>query len=85
MVAFEATADKTQPLNIDRTELLEARWFDREEIRKATQHVKGSVMEHDVAKQALKDDPTLPLLIPPKGVIARKLIDNWLQKSSGKV
>jgi len=85
MVAFEATADKTQPLNIDRTELLEARWFDREEVRKAAQHVKGSVMEHDVAKQALKDDPTLPLLIPPKGVIARKLIDNWLQKSSGKV
>jgi NADH pyrophosphatase NudC (nudix superfamily)/nicotinamide mononucleotide (NMN) deamidase PncC len=80
MVAFEATADETQPLNIDETELVEARWFDKEEVRKATQ-VEGRVMEHDVAKQALEEDPTLPLLIPPKRVIARKLIDNWLQKS----
>ena len=80
MVAFEATADETQPLNIDKTELVEARWFDKEEVRKATQ-VEGRVMEHDVAKQALEEDPALPLLIPPKRVIARKLIDNWLQKS----
>ena len=81
MVAFEATADETQTLNIDETEIVEARWFDKEEVRKATQ-VEGRVMEHDVAKQALAEDPALSLLIPPKRVIARKLIDNWLQKSS---
>jgi len=84
MVAFAAKADATQPLNIDANELVEARWFDREEVLRATR-VEGPVMEHDIARKALEDDPALPLLIPPKRVIARSLIDNWLQESPTSV
>eukprot|EP00533_Pseudo-nitzschia_delicatissima_P001182 CAMPEP_0116089430 /NCGR_PEP_ID=MMETSP0327-20121206/6419_1 /TAXON_ID=44447 /ORGANISM="Pseudo-nitzschia delicatissima, Strain B596" /LENGTH=538 /DNA_ID=CAMNT_0003580617 /DNA_START=92 /DNA_END=1708 /DNA_ORIENTATION=+ len=81
MVAFEATADDTQPLNIDENELVEARWFDREEVFTATQ-IEGPVMQAEVAKKVLEEDPSLPLLIPPKQVIARKLIDTWLEGSA---
>jgi hypothetical protein len=42
--------------------------------------VPGATMQKEVANDALMRDPTLPLLIPPKGVIARKLIDQWLEK-----
>jgi len=81
MVAFEATADASQPLNIDENEIVEARWFDRDEVFRATQ-IEGPVMQPEVAKKALEEDPSLPLLIPPKQVIARKLIDTWFEGSS---
>ena len=78
MVAFEATADATQPLTLDENEIVEARWFDRDEVYRATQ-VEGSVLQAEVAQTVLAKDPSLELLIPPKQVIARKLIDTWLQ------
>ena len=77
MIAFTATADDKQTLNIDENELVEAKWFNRHEVSEATK-VTGAVMQHDVAKTALKENPTIQLLIPPKKVIARKLIDEWL-------
>ena len=77
MVAFTATADDSQTLTIDTNEIEEARWFDRDEVLRATA-VEGPIMQDDQAKAALEEDPTLPLLIPPKRVIARSLIDNWL-------
>jgi NAD+ diphosphatase len=77
MIGFTATADDTVPLNIDTVELVSARWFDKSEVIKAAS-VEGPTMQHPVAEAALKNDPTLPLIIPPKGVIARKLIDKWL-------
>lgn len=79
MVAFSATADDSQTLNLDEEELLSARWFDREEVLKATR-VEGAVMRRDVAEAALEADPSLNLLVPPKLVIARTLIDTWLDK-----
>ena len=39
-------------------------------------------MQHEVAKVALAADPTLSLLVPPKRVIARTLIDMWLNSNS---
>lgn len=80
MIAFTATADETQPLNIDENELVEAKWFDKKDVVAATK-VEGAVMQHEVAKAALEADPTLPLLVPPKRVIARTLIDTWLEKN----
>jgi len=80
MIAFTATADDMQPLNIDENELVSAEWFDRKVVLAATQ-VEGAVMQHDVAKAALEADPSLPLLVPPKRVIARTLIDTWLEKN----
>jgi NAD+ diphosphatase len=77
MIAFSATADHTQPLHIDKNELVDAQWFDKKDVIAATK-VEGAVMKQEVAEKALERDPTLPLLIPPKRVIARTLIDSWL-------
>lgn len=77
MIAFTATADDRQTLHIDENEILEAKWFDRKDVVAATQ-VEGPVMQHEVAKAALEADPSLSLLVPPKRVIARTLIDTWL-------
>ncbi len=79
MIAFTATADDTQPLNIDEDELVDAQWFGRNDVLAATK-VDGPVMQHDVAKAAIEINPNLPLLIPPKRVIARTLIDTWLER-----
>lgn len=77
MIAFTATADDEQPLNIDENELVDAKWFDREDVILASEQ-EGPVMQHDVAMAILEKNPDLNLLIPPKRVIARTLIDNWL-------
>ena len=77
MVAFRATADDAQPLALEEEEILEANWFDRAVVRKATT-VPGAVMRPDVAAAAFADDPSLELLVPPKNVVARELINAWL-------
>ena len=79
MIGFMATADSSQPLNIDEDEIVSARWFDVEEVRAAAA-IEGATMRKEVAKAAVEANPDIPLLIPPKGVIARRLIDNWLDK-----
>jgi NAD+ diphosphatase len=78
MIAFRATADDSLPLNIDTNELVSATWFEKSQVIAAGK-VPGAVMKTEIAEQALKRDPSLSLLIPPKGVVARTLIDNWLE------
>merc|ERR1712194_881612 len=80
MIAFTATADDSQPLIIDKNELVDAKWFDRKDVLAATK-VEGATLQHNVANDALTSDPTLNLLIPPKRVIARTLIDTWLENN----
>ena len=77
MIGFMATADSTQPLKIDEDEIVEGRWFHKDEVRAAAA-VEGATMRKEVAAAAIEASPDLPLLIPPQGVIARKLIDTWL-------
>jgi hypothetical protein len=37
-------------------------------------------MNHDIAMMALEENlSSLDLLIPPRGVLARSLIDHWLE------
>lgn len=79
MIGFSATADETQPLNVDTNELVEAAWFTRNQVQKAAA-LPGAMMRKEVAEAALVDDPSLELLIPPKGVLARTLIDTWLDE-----
>ena len=79
MIGFMATADASQTLNIDEDEIVSARWYDVGEVRAAAA-VEGATMRKEVAKAAIEANPDLSLLIPPKGVIARRLIDNWLEK-----
>lgn len=77
MIGFHATADDTMPLSVDTDELVSAGWFDREQVMAATQ-VPGAIMNATVAEAALQENPSLEVLIPPKGVLARSLIDAWL-------
>mmetsp|Transcript_26304 Transcript_26304/g.40357 ORF Transcript_26304/g.40357 Transcript_26304/m.40357 type:complete len:513 (-) Transcript_26304:477-2015(-) len=77
MIGFRACANDELPLDIDPNEIAEASWFDRDIVAAAAK-VPGPVMQHEVAEEALRNDPSLKLLIPPKGVLARSLIDNWL-------
>lgn len=79
MIGFSATADDTQPLSVDKNELVNAAWFDRKQVEAAAA-VPGAVMRKEVAKAALDKDPSLELLIPPKGVLARTLLDTWLDR-----
>jgi NADH pyrophosphatase NudC (nudix superfamily)/nicotinamide mononucleotide (NMN) deamidase PncC len=79
MIGFTATADETQPLNIDTNELLAAAWFDKAQVHAATT-VTGPVMQHDAAAAAIRANPSLELLVPPKGVLARTLIETWLNR-----
>ena len=79
MVGFHATADDALPLTIDTNELVSASWFDKSEIA-ASANVRGPTLHKDAAEQAVANDPSLNLLIPPRGVIARYLIDQWLAK-----
>ena len=80
MIAFTATADDMQSINIDENELVDAKWFHKKDVYAATK-VEGATMQHDVAQAAFNSDPSLPLLIPPKRVIARTLIDSWLERT----
>jgi len=79
MIGFSATADDTQKLNVDKNELVDAAWFDRSQVEAAAA-VPGAVMRKEVANAALENDPSLELLIPPKGVLARTLLDAWLDR-----
>jgi NAD+ diphosphatase len=77
-VATDDNDDTSLPeLTIDPSELVSAGWFDRDQVGAAAQ-VPGAVMNPDVAAQALERYPSLDVLIPPQGVLARSLIDQWL-------
>ncbi|KAG7362082.1 NUDIX family hydrolase [Nitzschia inconspicua] len=79
MIAFRATADdENQEITIDPNEIVSAHWFDKSQVTKAAT-VQGAVMNKDVAAKALETDPSLNVLVPPKGVVARALIDDWLE------
>lgn len=80
MIGFIAQADESQELKIDPNEIVEARWFDRSEVFEATK-IEGPVMQHEVAQAAIAADPSIRLLIPPRGVLARSLIETWLKGS----
>mgnify|MGYP005695078977 CR=1 FL=1 len=90
MIAFTAKADETQPFTIDTNELIDAKWFSREDVLNAASKIQedssvGNVMSSEQAKIVLNNNPSLSLLIPPKRVIARTLIDEWLYNTPNKV
>jgi NAD+ diphosphatase len=76
MVGFTATADMSRPLQIDTTELLDGKWFSKEAVAKAA--AASVTMDPKQTDVILANDPTLELLVPAKGAIARHLIDTWL-------
>lgn len=81
MVAFRATADHALPLDVDTDELEAARWFDRDDVEKAA-GINAAVMDPVVAAQVISEHPDLECLVPPRGVIARTLIETYLKETS---
>ena len=82
MIAFTATADPEAPhnaLDIDTDELVAAHWFPRDAVALAATVEGDAVMNADVAARVLEERPELELLIPPKNVVARDLIEAWLK------
>mmetsp|Transcript_17749 Transcript_17749/g.60965 ORF Transcript_17749/g.60965 Transcript_17749/m.60965 type:complete len:300 (-) Transcript_17749:415-1314(-) len=77
MIGFAATADMTQPLVIDANELVSAEWFSKAQVRDAV--AVSHSMDAAFAAETLEKHPTLALLVPPRGVIARDLIEDWLR------
>jgi hypothetical protein len=82
MVGFIATADdRNQSITIDPNEIYDAQWFTKQDIVAAAS-VKGSTLQTKVTEQAFQNNPKLACVIPPKGVIARKIIDTWLYETN---
>lgn len=83
MVGFLARAadcgNHVPPLRLQDNEIVEAGWFTRDQVRAAAA-VPGPVMQHDYARDYLAQHPDTELLLPPKGVLARRLIDAWLDE-----
>lgn len=82
MVAFRAEADHEAPLNVDAAELEAARWFDRAEVARAAEL--STTMDPDATRRIVAEHPDLRCLVPPRGVIARTLIDAWLAETDGR-
>lgn len=80
MLGFSVTTDDTIPLNVDTNEIECAKWFDRVDVRASAEATSGlATMQPNVARSLLESRPDLKLILPSKGVIARQLIDNWLE------
>jgi NADH pyrophosphatase NudC (nudix superfamily)/nicotinamide mononucleotide (NMN) deamidase PncC len=80
MIGFIATADDvTQPIVVEPEEILRAQWFHKSDILESSK-VSGPTLQRAVAEAAIRENPALSCVIPPKGVIARTLIDLWLEQ-----
>jgi hypothetical protein len=70
-------------LSIDQNEIIDAQWFDKETVYQAARDTDGlgAVMERQVVtERQAKGEWSGKVLVPPKGVLARTLIENWLER-----
>jgi len=82
MLGFRATATD-EVINVDEDELAGAAWFKKAVVERSGAVVdleRRSVLDEEVARKVLEREEGLDLLIPPQGVLARRLIDDWLQQ-----
>jgi NAD+ diphosphatase len=87
MIGFHAqthhSADSLPSITIDPKELVDARWFEKEEVYQAARDtdMMGAVLDRQVVEtQRANGKWTGSLLVPSKGVLARTLVDSWLEK-----
>ena len=66
MIGYLAQA-RSEAFKLDQRELEDGRWFERAEIARLL---------------AAGNDPTSAVLLPPPGVMARRLIDAWMAASA---
>ncbi|KJE22586.1 Zn-finger containing NTP pyrophosphohydrolase [Frankia torreyi] len=72
MLGFHAVADPAQPLRLDETEISEALWVTRDEVREALARGDGWATADDSPATA-----TPPIRLPGRMSIARTMIDSW--------
>jgi NAD+ diphosphatase len=87
MIGFHAkthAVDSLASITIDPNELVDARWFEKEDVYQAARDTDmiGAVLDRRVVEaQQAKGNWTGSLLVPSKGVLARSLLDHWLEMS----
>jgi NAD+ diphosphatase len=82
MLGFRATATG-MAIDVDEDELAGAAWFEKAVVERSGAVVdleRRSVLDEEVARKVLEREEDLDVLIPPQGVLARRLIDDWLQQ-----
>ena len=86
MIGFHAkthSAAGLASISIDPKELVDARWFEKEEVYQAARDtdVMGAVLDRQVVEAHQANGKwTGNLLVPSKGVLARTLVDHWLEE-----
>ncbi|WP_261576183.1 NAD(+) diphosphatase [Frankia gtarii] len=73
MVGFHAVADPAQPLRLDETEISEALWITRDEVREAL--ARGDDWASPSADPPATATP--PIRLPGRMSIARTMIESW--------
>ena len=86
MIGFHAKtheADGLETIHIDPKELVDARWFEKEDVYLAARDTDrmGAVLDRQVVEaQKANGNWKRNLLVPSKGVLARTLVDHWLEE-----
>ena len=90
MIGFQANtlaSDGLATINNDPKELVDARWFEKEDVHLAARDTDrmGAVLyilldRQVVEAQKANGNWTGNLLVPSKGVLARTLVDHWLEE-----
>jgi NADH pyrophosphatase NudC (nudix superfamily)/nicotinamide mononucleotide (NMN) deamidase PncC len=86
MIGFHAkthSVDGLASINIDPKEVVDARWFEKEDLYLAARDTDrmGAVLDRQVVEAQQENGTwTGSLLVPSKGVLARTLMDHWLEE-----
>ena len=83
MIGMHAkTIHDLAPIRIDPHEIVDAKWFDKETVYQAARDTDalGAVLDRQVVEERrAKGEWKGDLLVPSKGVLARTLVDHWLE------
>lgn len=63
-----------EALDVDRSELEDARWFSVEDVKQSLSSIKANPLE---TMSSIKSG-TDQFFVPPRGTLAHSLIDSWL-------
>lgn len=74
MIGCHAIVNGNETLDVDTSELEDARWFSVEEVRRSLDSIKTNPLE---TMSAIKEG-TNQFFVPPRGTLAHSLIDAWL-------
>jgi NAD+ diphosphatase len=80
MVGFTAVADPAQPLRLDPSEIVDARWFSRGEVAALLSHLPDGAGGPHGATGAARGTGAAQVTLPGPASIAHFLIRRWLTR-----